>query len=842
MTEIEYVLNNFDAHFGPHRGKRILLHGSRNYAEAIIDRFSEEYSFAGVMSMDPLEGDSWHGLPVLQEADLQSGGIDMVILTERVKHEEAAFRTIYRQCRKNRIDIYNMYGLDEVLTHFRADTSGVLDLRDTIRRCEAYDVIAFEVMDTLFPAPEGLTDMVPRSLFLELIRNLRSKGKGIRFSLRKSFSEEEQIRGLRDSGLLASEEELIRRQGEDLSFRRLTEDLPGKRIMYIGSGLVNEFILPQCYGIDCIYYVEQNALAFDCLLPNVKQPERTAFTPGQKESIEEQIRSHRLISFDVFDTLLLRKTLYPRDVYSLTEREAAAAGFEVPGFAAARARTEDSVPYSTLDQVYSGLAELYGWDPETRETVRDLELRIEQDVLTPRRPLADLFEYALSQGKRVVLTSDMYLPEPMLRSILEKKGIRGFEKVFVSCDCRQAKQNGLFSKLLELCPEPAEILHIGDNPAADGSAAQAAGIDSVVIPSPLALAVRAGWGKAIETACTLTERCLLGLTFSKLFADPFQNPNVWELSIPERMAHMGNSIIGPLMAGHMCWLIRKLREEDFEAVLFLARDGWLPIKLYDGIRARLALPRSVYYYANRRAAFLCCADSELQADRIAEISKSFGLNTNQLLERVFLIPESELLPRGYKELNGDYIRKHQALIRLKAEGARRGFLRYSESHGMLPGRTYAVVDFVASGNIQKCLSQVLPYRFRGFYYGTHSFKKAAEAPIEYYLKGNNPALLRGYVALENVFSSPEPSLSCMDENGVPVFQEELREESVMKQIQAAWDEALPFAQEFFELFYRDGDGIDPALIEEMYAADSYLGIDIPAYDDWFQTVIKRRDP
>ena len=842
MTEIEYVLNNFDKHFSPHRGKRIVLHGSRGYAEAIIDRFQDEYSFAGVMSMDPLEGGKWHGLPVLKEEDLRNGAVDMVILTERVKYEEAAFRAIRRQCKKNRIDIYNMYGLDEVSVHFRADTSGLLDPEKTLRCCEAYDIVAFEVMDTLFPTPEGLTMMVPRSMFADLIRNLRSQGKGLRFSLRKSFPEEEQIRGLRDSGLLASDGELIRREGEDLSFRSLAESAPEKKILYIGSGLVNEFILPQCYGIDCIFFVEQNALAFDCLLPNIDQPERTAFTPGQKESIEKQIRSHRLISFDIFDTLLLRKTLYPRDVYSLTEREAAAAGYEVPGFAAARARTEDSVPCCTLDQVYSGLAELYGWDLRTREAVMAIELKIERDVLTPRRPLADLFEYALGQGKRVVLTSDMYLPEPVLRSILEEKGIRGFERIFVSCDCKQAKQNGLFSKLLELCPQPGEVLHIGDNPAVDGSAAEAAGIDSIVVPSSLALAVRAGWGKAVEAARTLAERSLLGLAFAKLFADPFQNPNVWELSVPERMKHMGDSIIGPLMVGHTCFLISKLREEDFEAVLFLARDGWLPIKLYDSIRERLSLPRSVYYYANRRSAFLCCADSELDADRTYEISRAYGLSTSELLERVFMIPGDALLPRSSEELNTDYIRKHGSMIHEKAEGARRGYLLYSEKQGMLPGRAYAVVDFVAGGTIQQYLSQVLPYRFRGLYYGTHSPKKVAKAPIEYYLKGNNPALLRGFVSLENIFSAPEPSLHCMDESGTPVFQAELRGESLLSEIQAAWDEALPFAQEFFELFYRDGDAIDPALIEEMFAADSYLGIDIPAYDDWFQTELKKRNP
>ena len=44
MTEIEYVLENFNDRFASMHDKRILLHGSRNYAEAILRRFGKEAS------------------------------------------------------------------------------------------------------------------------------------------------------------------------------------------------------------------------------------------------------------------------------------------------------------------------------------------------------------------------------------------------------------------------------------------------------------------------------------------------------------------------------------------------------------------------------------------------------------------------------------------------------------------------------------------------------------------------------------------------------------------------------------------------------------------------------
>ena len=841
MTEVEYVLANFDRHFAPFREKNILLHGSRNYAEAIIERFAPDYHFAGVMSLDPLEGPSWHGLPVLCEDDLGSRKIDLVILTERVKYAETAFASIRRVCRENHTAIYNMYGLDEFHVHYEAGTSGFIDLDDALRLSSSYDIIAFEVMHTVFPVPPGQEILKPRKIFADLIPMLRSQGKELRFSLRKSYPENVQIKALAECGLVQDEaEELIRRTGEDLSFRTFRESAPGKKILYFGGALVNEFILPRCYGIDSVFFADRTHDIAYSPEPDKKQAEKGLFLPGEEERIREMIRKHSIISFDIFDTLIFRKTLYPRDVYELTERRAIEAGYDAKGFALVRARVEDNCPYCDLDRIYRDLSELYGWDEKTREAMKKLELDVERAVLEPRPEAVSLFSFALGLGKRVILTSDMYLPAPVLRGILEEKGITGFEKIFVSCSCKKAKQNGLFGELLKLCGEPSEILHIGDNPEADGKSPEAFGIDSVVIPSSLMLAVNTRWAGAVKTAESLADRCMVGLAVSRLFADPFQDPNLWKRPCGERMAYLGNSVIGPLMTGHMSWLVRKLMEDRYDGVLFLSRDGWFPIRLYERIRGKLSLPEGIYYYANRRSAFLCCADHKLQADHIDVISKAFGLGPEQLLEKVYMIPKDEHLPRESKELNAEYIEKHWKQIRQTAESARAGYLNYSKRLGMRPGGKYAVVDFVAEGRIQKFLSEVLPFSFQGFYYGRPASKTVNLNRVDYYLRGDNPSLLRGYVDLENFFSSPEPAVDYMSEEGVPVFREEVRSEEDFRKIRAAWDAAESYGQEFFDLFYFAGESVSPNLIEEMYAAVTYLGIDFPVYDDWFLTEVKKR--
>ena len=126
MTEVEYVIANFSERFADFRDKRIVLHGSRNYAVAIIDNFASRFNFIGIMSLDPLEGGFFHGLKVLHEADLSALQADLVILTERVKYEVAAFHSVCAFCRENHIAVYNMYGLDEVKVHLEYENAGHL--------------------------------------------------------------------------------------------------------------------------------------------------------------------------------------------------------------------------------------------------------------------------------------------------------------------------------------------------------------------------------------------------------------------------------------------------------------------------------------------------------------------------------------------------------------------------------------------------------------------------------------------------------------------------------------------------------------------------------------------
>ena len=278
MTELEYVIGRFDEKFHGFCGKRILLHGSREYAEGILKAFDPLYGFLGVMTFDPV-GDSFCGKPVFGSDRLTELKPDLIILTERVRYAEAAFESLACLCENDGIALYDMYGLDELALHRDLEACRNHSLAGWQELVAPYDVVAFELMDTFLTLSLLKGQAVVREFLKQLARDLLACGTPVFFSLRRSYPEQKQIEYLWNTGLFSSREAmeacLIRRKGEDLSFRALRERYPRAKILYIGMGLVYECILPRCYDIDT-YRMLPN---IDPLFP--KRPENEQEAPRQ---------------------------------------------------------------------------------------------------------------------------------------------------------------------------------------------------------------------------------------------------------------------------------------------------------------------------------------------------------------------------------------------------------------------------------------------------------------------------------------------------------------------------------------------------------------------------------
>ena len=192
------------------------------------------------------------------------------------------------------------------------------------------------------------------------------------------------------------------------------------------------------------------------------------------EDITNVMKGYDTVSFDIFDTLLMRPYVRPTDVFVHMEMNENAQGFSAERIDAEKRARRKIHPEITLDEIYEEIGPVF-------RDLKVVELEYEIQTLTCNPEMQKVYEYALNSRKRIVLISDMYLPSAFLKEVLECKGFKGYHELYVSGEHRKNKHSGeLYHHVLsELNIGPNEILHIGDNRHSDHDVPERMGIRSI---------------------------------------------------------------------------------------------------------------------------------------------------------------------------------------------------------------------------------------------------------------------------------------------------------------------------------------------------------------------------
>ncbi len=205
--------------------------------------------------------------------------------------------------------------------------------------------------------------------------------------------------------------------------------------------------------------------------------------------LEQQIKAHgiRLVSFDVFDTLLTRPCRKPTDIFV----KMASAFPEIPStFPQDRVTAEQLARRTadggecTIDEIYRVMEGMEHYTPRLCKRLKLMEKETELRLCRPREEGIALLRAALELNQRVILISDMYFSCRHLGRMLCKCGIMGFSEVYVSCDVRHSKATGdmfRYVRQQEQFPFSA-MLHIGDNPISDVIIPQNLGMHTIFLP------------------------------------------------------------------------------------------------------------------------------------------------------------------------------------------------------------------------------------------------------------------------------------------------------------------------------------------------------------------------
>ena len=197
------------------------------------------------------------------------------------------------------------------------------------------------------------------------------------------------------------------------------------------------------------------------------------------EALERAVGDRPYVSFDIFDTLIMRPYVTPADLFRHMELL-----FEEDGFSEHRIKAERQARRKhqreiTLNEIYEGLDGRYGH-------LKDKEIEMEISLSMPNAPMVEVYGYLRKKGKRAVLISDMYLPEEVIQKMLERCHI-GYDGLYISSVHGVTKHNGeLYDLALEdLRITEDDIFHIGDNRHSDYRVPVGKGIRAFLCERPI---------------------------------------------------------------------------------------------------------------------------------------------------------------------------------------------------------------------------------------------------------------------------------------------------------------------------------------------------------------------
>lgn len=354
---------------------------------------------------------------------------------------------------------------------------------------------------------------------------------------------------------------------------------------------------------------------------------------GGLEYIKETINRSKkeYVSFDIFDTLVKRPFYDPKDMMQLLDEPFSRLADNGISFSKIRIEAEDmarsyygekeKVEDITLDEIYEYIIKHYGISEDIAQKMKNLECENEVRFCEPRFAGKDIFQLAKSVNKHVVLITDMYLNRQTIEQILKKCGITGYEKLFISCEERCLKYNGrLFERaLIKLNQNSDNMIHIGDTWRSDVEGSEKVGITNVFLPKAIEVfenkiqghnTNRCSYigketcGNGVNYAKTMDNlgiRCMKAMAANYYFDNPYRSFHK-NSDFNADPAFIGYYALGMHMLGISKWLEKSMDSLPQEHIVFLARDGYLPMCAYEAYCKEKNLEINVSYaQASRKA-------------------------------------------------------------------------------------------------------------------------------------------------------------------------------------------------------------------------------------------------
>lgn len=529
---------------------------------------------------------------------------------------------------------------------------------------------------------------------------------------------------------------------------------------------------------------------------------------GTKKELYQKITQAEVVSFDLFDTLIMREVLFPSDIIELMDLTLQEKGIYIADFVSMRLKAEKRLAeYGAprLEEMYANIIEKTENIQLSASELAMMEWEIDYRTILARRAVCDAYKFCIRQGKSVYIVTDTYYHRNQIERILEKCHLAGYTGIFISCECRMGKMQGLFERVKEMAGE-RKYLHIGDDFAADIEMAAKAGMDTYHVFSGEELLDVVGNMGMEPYMDTLQKRLKIGMFVARLFNDPFQFESEERRIILQDAYDIGYLICAPIITDFMFWFRDQVRHYGIQNIWFSARDGYLLQKLYRMLEED---SETVYFQTSRMAAIragmmydsdIRYVDSMKFSGTVEEnIKIRFGLNDGEIKN----VRRDNRIEGRKGECVSNLLAYKDSVLK-HAGDERQRYEIYINSLDMWDG-DIAFFDFVAKGTTQMYVQRLVSHHLKGLYFLQlePDFMADKELDIESFYRTEETeasSIYDNYYVLETILTAPHSCVCGFNDAGSPVYMEETRKEADIECAMRVQEGIRDYFHRYLELF------------------------------------------
>lgn len=318
----------------------------------------------------------------------------------------------------------------------------------------------------------------------------------------------------------------------------------------------------------------------------------------------------KIYSFDIFDTLITRMVAKPSDIFVLMQFQLQhndnydyVPNFIKNNFACIREeielflRTNLNITKKRNDisikDIYNAIQNNYSLSKEQMQVLLKLELETEKKNLYPITKNINKIKELKKNGEKVILISDMYLTQDMLRDILVNiDDVFKDIEIYVSNEFNCSKYDGNLYKCVKekLGLSDCHWEHYGDNKYADVKKSKRQGINGYLYKFE---SLQNYEKYAIKnTNKDINIESIIGIArYTRLCNQK-----------PSEVYNLGCSFAAPILYGYVNWIIEESIKKQTKTLYFIARDGYVLKEIADVIIQNKNLNiQTKYIYGSRKA-------------------------------------------------------------------------------------------------------------------------------------------------------------------------------------------------------------------------------------------------